>query len=66
MDFELYRLPNGRIIRVDATASKGAKVIGFTEVGGRVVDATLVDDMPNTKYYGAGEWLEPKNLDGRL
>lgn len=37
--FELYTLPDGRVVRVDASASKGASVIGFTLASGRVVEA---------------------------
>jgi len=42
MVFEAYRLPDGQVVNVDATASKGAAVIGFTLKGGRIVDAVLV------------------------
>jgi hypothetical protein len=42
MRFDYYRLPDGRVVPVDATASKAAKTIGFTEIGGRIVTATLV------------------------
>lgn len=42
MTFEFYRLPDGRVVPVDATASKGAPAIGFTLVGGRIVTALLV------------------------
>ncbi len=43
MEFEYYRLPDGGIIPVDVTASKGAATIGVTERGGRIVTATRVD-----------------------
>lgn len=42
MDTTDYRLPDGRIVAVDSTAAKGAAVIGFTLVGGQVVDAVRV------------------------
>lgn len=41
MDFDTYRLPDGRIVPVDASASKGLPTIGFTLKGGKVVDAVL-------------------------
>lgn len=64
MDFELYRLPDGRIIPVDATASKGAKVIGFTEKGGRVVDAEFVAKASDMHDFGRRGY--PETLDGRV
>lgn len=42
MDFEMYRLPDGRVVPVDASASKGAATIGFTLKGGRIVTAVHV------------------------
>ena len=42
MEFERYRLPGGRVVEVDASASKGAAEIGFTEKGGRIVTAKKV------------------------
>lgn len=42
MTFDLYRLPSGEIVPVDATASKGLQTITFTLRGGRIVKATLV------------------------
>ncbi len=44
MDFTTYRLPDGRLVRVDASAAKGALIIGFTLQGGQVVEAVRVDD----------------------
>lgn len=44
MTFEMYRLPDGRVVPVDATASKGARTIGFTLTGGEVV--TAVAEFP--------------------
>ena len=43
MTFTPYRLPDGRVVPVDASAAKGALIIGFTLTGGRVVDAIRVD-----------------------
>lgn len=37
-----YRLPDGRIVKVDDTAAKGALIIGFTLAGGEIVDAVRV------------------------
>lgn len=42
MPFDYYRLPSGEVVPVDATASKGARAIGFTEKSGRIVTAVLV------------------------
>jgi hypothetical protein len=42
MTFDRYRLPDGRVVNVDSTASKGAQTIGFTLIGGTIVTATLV------------------------
>lgn len=50
MDITTYRLPDGRLVPVDATAAKGALVIGFElkavppALRGRVVDAIRVDE----------------------
>jgi predicted transcriptional regulator len=41
-DEELYRLPDGRVIACDATASKGAAAILFTLADGQLVDAVRV------------------------
>lgn len=41
--FEWYRLPDGRVVPVYATASKGWTTIGFTLAGGEIVDAVKVD-----------------------
>ena len=43
MTFENYRLPDGRIVRVDATASKGAATITYELARGNIVTATRVD-----------------------
>lgn len=43
MDTTDYRLPDGRIVRVDSTAAKGAAFIGFELKGGRVVEAVRAD-----------------------
>lgn len=40
-----YRLAGGRIVQVDASAAKGARVIDFTLEDGRVVDAVLVPEI---------------------
>lgn len=39
-----YRLPDGRLVRVDATAAKGALVIDFTLASGKIVQAVRVGD----------------------
>jgi hypothetical protein len=38
-----YRLPDGTVVRVDATAAKGAAAISFTLAGGRIVTAERLD-----------------------
>jgi hypothetical protein len=43
MTFTEYVLPDGRTVRVDATAAKGLSVIDFTLVGGRIVNAIRAD-----------------------
>ena len=40
--FQSYRLPDGTVVPVDASAAKGAPTIGFTLKGGEVVTATRV------------------------
>jgi hypothetical protein len=37
-----YRLPDGRIVRCDVTATKYARVIDFTLADGSIVVATMV------------------------
>ncbi len=59
MEFTNYRLPDGRIVPVDATAAKGALVIGFTLKGGRVVDAIRADAMPPRVIWRCA-WCESK------
>lgn len=39
-----YQLPNGEIVRVDATAAKAESAVTFQMKGGRIVMAKLVDD----------------------
>lgn len=41
-----YILPDGRIVLVDYTACKGASVIDFQLVGGRVVTAVIDRNDP--------------------
>lgn len=41
--FELYTLPNGDTVRIDATVSRGAATITYQMIGGEVVTATAVD-----------------------
>jgi hypothetical protein len=43
MTFTLYRLPDGRIVPVDSTAAKQASRIGFTLIGGKIVQAVKVE-----------------------
>lgn len=43
MEYTDYRLPDGRIVPVDASAAKGARFIGFTLTGGKIVTAERVD-----------------------
>lgn len=50
MTFELYRLPLGRIVSVDASASKGAPEIEFTLADGRIVTAVKVTTNQNLSY----------------
>lgn len=40
--FQWYRLPDGRVVPVDATASKDARLIEFTLEDGQIVDAIQV------------------------
>lgn len=47
--FERYRLPDGRVVSVDATASKSRPTIGFTLPGGEIVQAQWVDATPIVK-----------------
>jgi hypothetical protein len=42
--FRPYRLPDGRIVQIDASAAKDVRVITFTLTGGDIVDAIAVDD----------------------
>ena len=41
-----YRLPDGRIVQVDATAAKDAIYIDYQLSGGQIVTATLVRQPP--------------------
>jgi hypothetical protein len=43
MTFTHYRLPDGTVVPVDASAAKDAPAIGFTLRDGRVVTATRVE-----------------------
>ncbi len=40
--FDYYRLPDGCVVPVDASASKGADYITYTLKGGRIVVAMIV------------------------
>lgn len=42
MELTPYRLPDGRIVQVDASAAKDARMIGFTLADGTIVDAIQV------------------------
>ena len=42
--FDRYRLPDGSIVRIDASASKGLATIDFTLKGGAIVLATKVPE----------------------
>ncbi len=57
MDFTTYRLPDGRLVPVDASAAKGQLIIGFTLVGGRVVDAVRADAVP-PRYVSICSWCQ--------
>ena len=39
MPVQFYRLPDGRVVAVDATAAKNAPTITFTLESGQIVDA---------------------------
>jgi hypothetical protein len=39
--FDTYRLPSGELVRCDASACKGRRVIDFTLEGGTIVPAVL-------------------------
>lgn len=41
-DFIAYRLPDNRIVNVDASAAKGALLITYTLAGGEIVEAMRV------------------------
>lgn len=45
MEMTFYRLPDGRVVPVDATAAKDAPVIGFTLKGGQVVEAVRLEEQ---------------------
>jgi len=50
-----YRLPDGRVVQVDASAAKDARVIGFTLVGGEIVDAIAVTTRPAVDPFLASQ-----------
>jgi hypothetical protein len=43
MELTPYRLPDGTIVQVDASAAKDARVIGFTLQGGQIVSAERIE-----------------------
>ncbi len=59
-----YRLPDGRIVAVDSTAAKGAAVIGFTLVGGRVVDAVRVSAPSAMVRHRFNVWIDVPAVSG--
>jgi hypothetical protein len=46
-----YRLPDGRIVPVDASAAKGAAAIDFTLEDGQIVQATRVTAIESPAYF---------------
>lgn len=52
MTFDKYRLPNGDVVNVDATATKGDLSIDFTLADGTIVRAFKAD--PVIVYYRVG------------
>lgn len=60
---KLYRLPDGRVVPVDATAAKGAPAIDFTLESGLIVVARefRADEHEHTWTCGCG-WRNGVNL----
>lgn len=56
MEFEEYRLPDGRIVNVDASASKGRAWIDFQLAGGAMVVAKIVRKDRNGRCV-CGGWV---------
>jgi hypothetical protein len=54
MEFDVYRLPDGTLVKTDATATKGRKVSDFTLVGGKVVSMYLVQAAPLPTWQLSG------------
>ena len=42
MTYDTYRLPDGRLVKVDASAAKGLNIIDFQLADGTMVKATRV------------------------
>lgn len=63
--FESYRLPDGSVVPVDASASRGARFIAYQLKGGTVVRASLVlrplaliERLERTRFECEGGSLE--------
>lgn len=66
MPFQAYRLPNGQLVDVDATAAKGAPVIDYTLKGGQIVKATRAQLTAHEVYdeYGVAPVRSKDDLKG--
>ena len=66
METTRYQLPSGEIVDVDATAAKGALVIGFTLKGGQVVEAKRVQPPEPMIRHRYNVWVDvpAQSVDG--
>jgi len=54
MQFAPYRLPDGRVVMVDASAAKDARIIDFTLANGQITRAVLLDSPFCETCHDAG------------
>lgn len=68
MPFETYRLPSGRLVDCDATATKSAPVIDFTLQGGQIVKAERLPLAVHEVYdaYGVAPVRSKDQLNAEL
>ena len=64
--FDYYKLPDGRVIPTDATATKGAPTTGFTTKDGKQVTATLVNAAEQTDASGRPKLGSPLLRDTNI
>jgi len=64
--FDYYRLPDGRVIPTDATATKGAPTTGFTTKDGKQVTATLMNAAEQTDASGRPKLGSPLLRDTNI